>query len=207
MRILNIIASPRGERSASIAVANAFLEACRKRFAACEIDTLNVWEEALPEFDSKTIGAKYKRVSKEPMTAEEEAAWSAIDALARRFQQAERIVIGVPMWNFAYPYKLKQLIDLVSQRNMLFSFDGSAYGPLLNVPRALAIHVRGQSQPAGAQAGSPGFEHQSDYIAFWLKFIGVQEVHSLRVEHTWDGLAQECIARAKESAVELAGRF
>jgi FMN-dependent NADH-azoreductase len=30
-------------------------------------------------------------------------------------------VIGVPMWNFAYPYKLKQLIDLVAQRNLLFT--------------------------------------------------------------------------------------
>lgn len=207
MRILHIIASPRGEKSASIAVANTFLEACRQRFPACEVDTLNIWEEPLPEFDSKTIGAKYKRVSKEPMNTDEQAAWSAIDALVRRFQQAERIVIGIPMWNFSYPYKLKQLIDLVSQRNMLFSFDGSAYGPLLEIPRALVIHVRGQSQPEGRQMSSPGFEHQSGYIEFWLKFIGVQEVQSLQVEHTWDGLAQECIAHAKERAAELAARF
>jgi FMN-dependent NADH-azoreductase len=39
------------------------------------------------------------------------------------------------MWNFAYPYKLKQLIDLSSQRNMLFTFDGKKYGPLLKTPR------------------------------------------------------------------------
>jgi len=30
------------------------------------------------------------------MEAEEEAAWSGIDALVRRIQQAERIVIGLP---------------------------------------------------------------------------------------------------------------
>ena len=40
------------------------------------------------------------------------------------------------MWNFAYPYKLKQLIDLSSQRNMLFTFDGENYGPLLKTPWA-----------------------------------------------------------------------
>ena len=47
------------------------------------------------------------------------------------------------MWNFAYPYKLKQLIDLSSQRNMLFTFDGENYGPLLKTPRALVVYARG----------------------------------------------------------------
>jgi len=89
------------------------------------------------------------------------------------------------MWNFGYPYKLKQLIDLVSQRNMLFTFDGETYGPMLKVPRALAIYVRGQSHDKGAGISSPGFKHQADYIDFWLKFIGVEEVKTLMVEHTW----------------------
>jgi hypothetical protein len=39
------------------------------------------------------------------------------------------------MWNFGLPYKLKQLIDLVAQRNYLFSYDGKQYGPLLNVEK------------------------------------------------------------------------
>lgn len=207
MRLLNIIASPRGEKSASVAVAAAFLDACRARVADLEIDTLNVWEEELPEFDRRTIGAKYKRVSKEPMDDAEQAAWQKIESLAQRFRQAERIVIGVPMWNFAYPYKLKQLIDLVSQRNMLFSFDGTAYGPLLRIPRALVIHVRGQSRDGGDHPGNPGFEHQSDYLGFWLKFIGVEDVRTLQVEHTWDGRAQENIAQAKARAAAIALDF
>jgi FMN-dependent NADH-azoreductase len=28
------------------------------------------------------------------------------------------------MWNFGLPYKLKHLIDLVAQRNYLFTYDG-----------------------------------------------------------------------------------
>lgn len=203
MRLLNIISSPRGERSASVAVADAFLDACRRQHADLEVDTLNVWEEDFPEFDSRAIGAKYKRVSKEPLDAAEQSAWARIEALAQRFQRADRIVVGVPMWNFAYPYKLKQLIDLVSQRGMLFSFDGAGYGPLLRIPRALAIHVRGQSR----QGANPGFEHQADYIGFWLKFIGVAEVRELLVEHTWDGRAQENIALARARAAALALDF
>jgi FMN-dependent NADH-azoreductase len=48
-------------------------------------------------------------------------------ALVARFKRADRIVLGVPMWNFAYPYKLKQLIDPVSQRNMLFTYAGERF--------------------------------------------------------------------------------
>ena len=64
-----------------------------------------------------------------PLDADEASAWERIESLARRFQQADRIVLGVPMWNFGFPYKLKQLIDAASQRNMLFTFDGQSHGP------------------------------------------------------------------------------
>ncbi|WP_241293635.1 FMN-dependent NADH-azoreductase [Burkholderia stabilis] len=207
MRLLNIVSSPRGAGSASIAVADAFVDACRDANASIDVDTLNVWEEDLPDFDSGAIGAKYKGVANEPMDAAEQSVWLRIQSLVKRFQAADRIVIGVPMWNFGYPYKLKQLIDLVSQRNMLFTFDGHAYGPLLKIPRALVIHVRGQSREAGAGAGNPGFGHQADYIEFWLKFIGVNEVRSLLVEQTWNARAGESIERARARAVEMAADF
>ncbi|MDB6018039.1 MAG: FMN-dependent NADH-azoreductase, partial [Pedosphaera sp.] len=74
------------------------------------------------------------------MDPAETAVWDKIQELAARFQQADRIVLGVPMWNFAYPYKLKQLIDLVSQRRMLFTYDGYEYGALLNTRRAFVVY-------------------------------------------------------------------
>src|SRR5437660_442512 len=61
MRLLNIETSPRGSRSASIAVTSAFLEAYRQVCPGVMVDTLNVWKEKLPDFDQEAIGAKYKR--------------------------------------------------------------------------------------------------------------------------------------------------
>src|ERR1700722_867833 len=112
MHLLNIQSSPRGPKSASIAVADAFLQAYRRACPEVTVDTLNVWEENLPDFDQEAIGAKYKGINKEPMDPAEAAVWDKIKELAARFQQADRIVLGVPMWNFAYPYNLKQLIDM-----------------------------------------------------------------------------------------------
>src|SRR5258708_21639952 len=207
MRLLNIVSSPRGARSVSIAVADAFLDAYGKTSPSIEVDTLNVWEENLPDFDSQAIGAKYKGVSRESMDSCELSIWIRIQSLVKRFQEADRIVLGVPMWNFAYPYKLKQLIDLVSQRNMLFTFDGNKYGPMLKVPRALVIYIRGQSHDRGAGISSPGFRLQADYIDFWLKFIGVNEVKTLTVEHTWHANAQETLDQGKAQATAMAFDF
>jgi FMN-dependent NADH-azoreductase len=207
MRLLNIVSSPRGAESASIAIATAFLDAYTKISASIVVDTLNVWEENLPDFDSQAIGAKYKGVSKEQMDASELSVWIQIKSLVKRFQEADRIVLGVPMWNFAYPYKLKQLINLVSQRNMLFTFDGNQYGPMLKIPRALVIYVRGQSHDRGAGVSSPGFKLQADYIEFWLKFIVVNEVRTIKVEHTWDPKSPETIEQGKSQATAMAFDF
>lgn len=207
MRLLNIECSPRGPKSASIAIANAFLAAYCKASPSVTVDTLNVWEENLPEFDSEAIGAKYKGVSKEPMDKAEAAIWDRIQALVARFQQADRIVLGVPMWNFAYPYKLKQLIDLACQRSMLFTFNGKEFGPLLKTPRALVSYTRGQSYAEGSVTAASRFDHQSGYINFWLKFIGVGEVKTMVVENTWGDKAEESIARGEAAAAELATNF
>src|ERR1700754_5085330 len=173
MRLLNIESSPRGSKSASIAVTNAFLDAYRQANPDVIVDTLNVWVEELPDFDQEAIGAKYKGVYKEPMEQAETAGWNRIQELAVRFQQADRIVLGVPMWNFAYPYKLKQLIDLACQRNMLFTYDGNEYGPLLKPPRAFVVYARGGTYVEDSPTPASLFDHQQVYIDFWLKFIGV----------------------------------
>jgi len=142
------------------------------------------------------------------MTPSEVIAWEKIRELASRFQRADRIVMGVPMWNFSFPYKFKQLIDLSCQRNMLFTFDRDFYGPSLSIDKAFVVYVRGQSDEAGFKTVyQPGFKYLSGYVDFWLQFIGVRSVVSLTVEHTWDGRAVDMIEAGKRQAAELARQF
>ena len=167
MHILNIVTSPRKEKSASTAIVNAFLSEYREHVRDVTFDMLDIWQEQLPEFDAEAINAKYKGVSGKSMTPVETATWEKIRELASRFQRADRIVLGVPMWNFSVPYKLKQLIDLTCQRHMLFTFDGEFYGPLLSIDKAFVAYVRGQSDEAGFKTVSqPGFEYLSGYVEF-----------------------------------------
>jgi FMN-dependent NADH-azoreductase len=172
-RLLNIQSSPRSANSASIAVTDAFVAAYLAIHPESIVDTLNLFEEELPEYDAEAIGAKYKGVGDQPMDRPERELWKKIEVLAERFQRADRIVLGVPMWNFAYPYKLKQLIDLACQRNMLFTFDGTSFGPALSVPRALVVYTRGQTYIEGSSTPASRFDYQTGCVDFWREFIGV----------------------------------
>jgi FMN-dependent NADH-azoreductase len=109
---------------------------------------------------------------------------------------------------FLFPYKLKQLIDLSCQRNMLFTFNGELYGPSLNIDKAFVAYVRGQSDEAGFKTlAQPGFKFLSGYVDFWLQFIGVRDVVTLTVEHSWDGRAVDMIDAGKRQAAALARQF
>jgi FMN-dependent NADH-azoreductase len=207
MRVLNIVSSPRGAKSASITVADAFLSAYCREHPHVEVDTLNVWTADLPDFDSEAIEAKYKGVSGATMDETEAKVWTKIQALVQRFQVADLLLVGVPMWNFAYPYKLKQLIDLVSQRNMLFTFDGQSFGPMLTATRALVIFSRGQSYDDDGPTPASYFDHQSQYLTFWLNFIGATDVQTMFVENTWDDNGAESATSARAKAAALALTF
>src|SRR4030088_243458 len=75
MHILNIVTSPRKEKSASTAIVNAFLSEYREHVRDVTVDRLDIWQERLPEFDAEAINAKYKGVSGESMTPVETATW------------------------------------------------------------------------------------------------------------------------------------
>jgi len=208
MNVLHIQSSPRGDKSNSIALTNAFLSASRK-VTAIDEDILNVWDANLPEFDAASIGAKYKAIKHQPMSDAESRTWNRIQELIGRFQRANRIVLGLPMWNFSIPYKLKQLIDLTAQRNYLFTYDGKQYGPLLDIPKALVVYTRGSAYRENSPI-PPSFDHQAPYIDFWLRMIGVREVRSVVVDNAWnqdDAESAASLAAGRQSVERIVGDF
>jgi FMN-dependent NADH-azoreductase len=209
MKLLEIQSSPRGKSSDSISLTQSFIEACKADNGSLVVDTLNVWHEQLPEFDSDAIGAKYKAVKHETMTEAESHVWERIQSLIQRFQNADRIVVGTPMWNFGLPYKLKQLIDLVAQRNYLFSYDGNQYGPLLNMEKAIVVYTRGSRFLEGTPI-PPSFDHQAPYLDFWLRLIGVRDLRSVIVDNAWNRDRRESevsLAKGKASLERLVDWF
>lgn len=204
--LLYIEASPRKQRSASIEVAQAFLGAWRETHAEGAVDTLDVWSMPLPEFDGAALDAKYAGLAGTPLTAVQSRAWAAIRALAARFQRAEHLLFAVPMWNFSIPYRLKHLIDCVTQKDLLFTFDERGLQGALGGRKAVLIYARGIDYGADAATPAATWDLQGRYLELWLRFIGVTDVTTIEVEKTFfgpevDGPAREA---AKARAVEIA---
>jgi hypothetical protein len=71
--------------------------------------------------------------------------------------------------------------------------------PSLDIEKAFVAFVRGQSDEAGFETVSqPGFQHLNGYVEFWLRFIGVREVVTLTLEHTWDDRAVDMVDAGKK---------
>ncbi|GGF32966.1 FMN-dependent NADH-azoreductase 2 [Aliidongia dinghuensis] len=208
-KILYIEASPRKRRSASIDVAAAALAAWRAADPSVEIDVLDVWSTALPEFDGPVMEAKYAGLSGVPLSPEQEAAWRGIRRLATRFHAADALVLAVPLWNFSIPYKLKHLIDVVSQKDVLFSFDAEGFGGLLAGRKALVICARGLDYSPASDTPAGSYDFQKPYLETWLRFIGITAIETVIVEKTLFGpeIDGDSRAAARASAIEAVERL
>lgn len=202
--LLHIQSSPRQQRSASIQVAQAFIDAWTVRHPQTSIDTLDVWTTPLPEFNGEALGAKYAALEGIPRSAEQLKVWADIEALGQRLHRADLIVVSVPMWNFGIPYRLKHLIDAVSQKDVLFTFDERGLLGLLGGRKAVLVAARGVA--LGENFPADEFDHQTTYLKMWARMVGITEVHTVAVEKTLFGPEADAASRvqAKAEAAALA---
>ncbi|KPA88160.1 FMN-dependent NADH-azoreductase [Pseudomonas sp. RHF3.3-3] len=201
--LLHIECSPRKQRSASLEVARRFIARYQEHAPDTELITLDLWQMALPEFDDLAMQAKYAGLSGTPLTPAQQDAWDTLKALASHLHRADVLVMSVPLWNFSIPYKLKHFIDLVSQKDILFSFDAERglQGMLFN-KTAVVMYARGLDFSAQSITPATRFDFQKPYVEAWLKFVGVMDVHSVIVEKTI--LGEEVDRSAREAAVQQA---
>lgn len=182
-RLLYVQASPRGERSTSIAVADAFVKAYRQTHRADEVKVVNLFQRELPPFDGFALNAKYSILNGLQHTPEERAAWDQVTAIADEFKSYDKYVLAVPMWNFSIPYKLKHYLDLLIQPGLTFSFSPeSGYKGLVTGKPAFVALARGGEYPPGSPA--EGWDFQSKYILTALGFIGFTDIRVVMAEPT-----------------------
>ena len=202
-KLLHIQVSPRIGRSASIAVAEHFVEVYRARHAGDTVETLNLWETELPEFNGAAIDAKYAIMHGQPHTPAQLEAWKAVVRIADHFKSADKYLFSLPMWNFGIPYKLKHFIDVLVQPGLAFSFTPeTGYTGLITGKPVVAIYARGGAYGPGT--GAEGYDAQSAYLRQVLGFIGFADIKEIFVEPTLAGPTANAIAAGKLKAAQLA---
>ena len=208
-KVLFIQASGRGERSKSITVGKAFLEAYKNHHPDDEVVILDLFDADLPSFDGESINAKYAIMHGEKFSSQQEHLWRQIVRVIEDFKSADKYVLATGMWNFTIPYRLKQYVDLLVQPGYTFSYsDQSGYQGLVRSKPLLAIYARGGEYSPGSDAEA--FDMQKKYIELIFGFMGFENIRSIIVEPTLQGgpeiAAQkltEAIKKAQIMAVEF----
>ena len=197
-KLLYIEVSPRKERSHSIAVAEAFLDAYSAANPDHEIDKMDLWDAELPELNMAMIDAKYRLLAGDELDEREANAWRIVEATFNRVNSADKIVISTPMWNFNVPYKLKHLIDIIIQPDLAFAVVEGGYEGLVKGKPAMVIVARGGAYPPGSDFFEVDF--QKRYLDFLLSFIGFDDIRSLVVEPTL--AAEDEVAATRAQTIE-----
>ena len=183
MKINYIECSPRGERSHSTKIAQAYIEQAKKNIPDLELNHINPWSLNLPEFDGDMLNAKYSVISGTDPSADEVSAWSNVKKIFDEFNNADHYLFSVPMWNFNIPYKLKHYIDIITQPGMSWSYtpeDG--YKGLMTDKTATIIYATGDGYGEGT--GFESFDMQKPYVNLWLTFLGFKKIERVVVDRT-----------------------
>jgi len=203
--LLYVQASPRIGRSASITVAEHFLQVYRAKHPGDSVTTMDLWKTELPEFDGATIDAKYAILHGQRHSPAQAQAWQAVSDIANRFKTADKYLFSLPMWNFGIPYKLKHFIDVLVQPGLAFSFSPeTGYTGLIAGKPAVVVYARGGAYGPGT--GAEGYDAQSTYFRQILGFIGFKDIKEVFVEPTLASPAAKdaAVAAGKVRAAELA---
>lgn len=208
-KLLYIQTSPRGERSKSNSVADAFVKVYKQTNPKDEITTINLFTEDLPSFDGLTIQAKYTILHGKEHSDDELAAWRTVEKIIEQFKSADKYLLSVPMWNFSIPYRLKQYIDIIVQPGYTFGFDEQGnYKGLVTGKPLLAVYARGGEYAPGTQAES--LDMQKKYVETAFGFMGFTNIESIIVEPTLAAgadVAAQKVTKATKKAQESAQQF
>jgi FMN-dependent NADH-azoreductase len=204
-KVLYIQASPRGERSSSLKVADAFVGAYKAKHPADKVETLNLFTANLPSFDGLTINGKYNIMHGKAFSPEEKKAWDAVVKIIEHFKSFDKYVLAVPMWNFGIPYRLKQYLDVIIQPTYTFNVSDKGYEGLVKGKPVAVVYARGGSYDKGTP--TEAYDMQTKYLELALGFIGFTNIQSILVDPTLQATAEKRVADRKQQAVKMAESF
>ena len=119
-KILNIISSPRGANSYSIQLADAVLDKLKTKYPGSQVKTVNLVEKHFPHLEESHL-ASFFTPAPQHTEKDKEAIRHSNEAIAE-IMDADILVIGAPMYNYAIHSTLKAWIDHVVRVGITFSY-------------------------------------------------------------------------------------
>jgi len=194
--LLQINASINNDTGQSSQLANQFVAAFRTRQPHAKVVVRDVAAaDPVPHLTAERFGAFITKA--EERNAAQHAVVAYSDTLIREIQQADVIVIGLPMYNFGVPSQLKAYFDHIARAGITFAYTEKGPVGRLTGKKVYVFAARG-----GLYSGTP-MDTQSSYVRDFLAFLGMTDVQFVYAE----GLAispQSKEAGLAKAAAEIA---
>lgn len=190
--ILVITASIFGQDGQSSQLVKRTLDQLGQAHGEINVVTRDLAAEPVPHLDASRFGAFL--TGADDRNDEQKRVIDYSDSLIQEIQNADVIVMGVPMYNFGIPSALKAYFDHIARAGVTFRYTENGPVGLLEDRPVYVLAARG-----GIYAGTPN-DSQTPYIRSFLGFLGLKDVQFLYAEGLNMGDDQ------KANALEAAGR-
>ena len=181
MRLLHIIATPRGHESNTMRVSNALVEELYVRYSDLSVKVLDLFKVDLPAVAGVNIESKYKLMTGQALEGHNKSSWEQIEASINQFLDTDIYLLTTPMWNFSIPYALKYYIDAIVQPGYLFRYDerGAPVGMVLG-KKMICVTSRGGDYSAGTPMHA--YDFVEPYLRTIFNFIGITDLHFIHAQ-------------------------
>jgi FMN-dependent NADH-azoreductase len=181
MKVLHIVATPRGDQSNTLRVSEAFLNSLQAQRDDVTVDVVDLFDYDLPAIAGDNIEAKYTLMFGRPIDKGHEQSWQQIESLIARFLAADAYVVTVPMWNLSIPYTLKYYIDCIVQPGYLFRYDEAGQVvPMVHGKKMLCVTSHGGDYSPGGPMAAYNF--LEPYLRAIFGFVGVYDIEFISAQ-------------------------
>jgi len=186
-----------GDGSQSTALANAFSEQYQSEHANTQVVVRDLINDPIPHLDANIIAAFASEEANR--TAEQQAIVDASQALIDELDNADAVVLGLPMYNFNIPSQLKAYMDQVARAGITFRYTENGPEGLLRDKPVYVVAARG-----GFHEGQVT-DTQTDFIKTFFGFIGITQVEFIYAEglNMGDEVKEEALSKAKTNIQRL----
>jgi FMN-dependent NADH-azoreductase len=174
MTILQLNTSIFGDGGQSSKLADAFVARLSERAGGVRVIRRDFADQPIPHLTRERFEAALTPL---PQRTPEQGLDAAIaDKLVAEVQEADIVVIGMPMYNFGVPSALKAWFDHVARAGTTFRYAEDGARGLLTGKKVYVLATRG-----GYYAGTDA-DRQTPFVKQFFSFLGMDDIEFIYAE-------------------------
>jgi len=196
VKLLRVDSSGRYEGSSTRALTDSLIEALASGNKAVDVTQRDL-AKGMPHVDESWIQANFTDAEERSDEQMERLQFS--DNLVAEIQTANVVVIGVPIYNFGVPAKLKAWVDMIARARLTFRYTENGPEGLMKGKKAYLVVA------SGGVAVDSELDFATPYMRQALRFIGITDIEVIGAEQQMSR-GEETVASALTKIAEVARR-